>query len=214
MSEEIDKLRVLVVDDSRTLRAAINKILQAHFEILQAEDGEQAWDILMQESDISMVISDIMMPNLDGYGLICRIRAAEQIEIQELPILVITSSSDEITRERAHACGANDFVVKPVNPKDLVRRVRFHTEENLSDEDSDGFTTQEFQEIQTTIVETPDINEALEIIRGVKEGVISPYAIDLCIETLPLLEYCEENFSLGIADQIEYIREQLKKQAI
>jgi len=214
MSDNIQKTRILVADDSRTIRAAINMILRSRYDVLQAEDGEDAWQKLTQTPDIRMVISDIMMPNLDGYGLLCRIRAAEQTDIQNLPILVITSSDDDITRERAHACGANDFIVKPVEQSDLIERVNFHTEAKLTEGDKAILPMHEFAEVETTVVETPDINAALEIIRGVKEGAISPYAIDLCIEVLPLLEYCEETFSLGIATEIEIIKEQLNKQVI
>lgn len=214
MSNTEVKHRVLVADDSRTVRGIINKILSSRYEVLLAEDGEQAWQILEQTPDIRMVISDIMMPNLDGYGLICRIRAAEQPEIQSLPIQVITSSDDDITRERAHACGANDFVVKPVDFSDLVERVNFHTEAKLTDEERESLPIHDFPEVETTVVETPNINEALEVIRGVREGTITPYLIDLCIEVLPLLNYCEQSFSLGITEEIDKIKEKLEKQII
>lgn len=214
MSQNISKQRILIADDSRTIRAAINKILRNNYDVLQAEDGEDAWEKLTQAADIRMVISDIMMPNLDGYGLICRIRASEYEEIQNLPILVITSSDDDITRERAHACGANDFIVKPVEQSDLIERVNFHTEAKLAMGDAAPPPMHDFKEVETTVVETPDINAALEIIRGVKEGAISPYAIDLCIEALPLLEYCDETFSLGVTTEIAIIKEQLEKQVI
>ena len=214
MSEDIPKQRILVADDSRTVRASINKILRSHYEVIQAEDGEDAWQQLTQVPDIRMVISDIMMPKLDGYGLICRIRADELTGLQDLPILVITSSDDDITRERAHACGANDFIVKPVELSDLIERINFHTEAKLALGDKAALPMHEFEEVETTVVETPDINAALEIIRGVKDGTIGPYAIDLALEVLPLLEFCDANYSLGIETEIETIKEQLNKQVI
>lgn len=213
-AQETDKKRVLVVDDSRTIRTVIRKILQSNYDVYEATDGEFGWQKLLENPDTSLVVSDIMMPNLDGYGFLCRIRAAEQPSIQQVPVLVVTSSSDEITRERAHACGANDFIVKPVEASDLLKRVHFHTESQLSDEDRTDLPMNQFEELETTVVETPDINQALEVINGAKEGVITPYAIDLCLEVLPLLEYCEENFALDIKPEIDRIKEQLKKQAI
>lgn len=210
MGDNSGKTRILVVDDSRTVRAAINKVLCTHFEVIQAGDGEEAWQQLSGAHGIRMVISDIMMPNLDGYGLICRIRAAEDTVIKNLPIVVITSSDDEITRERAHACGANDFIVKPVEFSDLVERANFHTEAKLGA----SIPEHDFAEVETAVVETPDINSALEIISGAREGSIAPYAIDLCMDVLPLLDYCEQTFSLGIAAEIEKIKQQLKKQEI
>lgn len=214
MSEEIQKKRVLVVDDSRTIRTVIRRILQSSYEVYEATDGEYGWSKLLDNPDTSLIISDIMMPNLDGYGFLCRIRAAEHNHIQQIPVLVVTSSNDEITRERAHACGADDFIVKPVEASDLLKRVHFHIESQLSDSQKTVLPVPEFEELETTVVETPNINQALEIISGAKEGVITPYAIDLSLEVLPLLEYCEENFDLDIADEIKVIKKRLKDQAI
>ncbi|NIP41899.1 MAG: response regulator, partial [Gammaproteobacteria bacterium] len=112
MSDNAQKATIMIVDDSRTVRASLKMILRSAYNVIEAEDGEECWEKLTQDSDISMLITDIMMPKLDGYGLICRIRASDNASIKELPIVVITSSEDDITRERAHACGANDFIIK------------------------------------------------------------------------------------------------------
>lgn len=209
MSSDGQRSRILVVDDSRTVRAAIDKILRPFYEVIQAEDGEDGWQKLTQHPDVRMVISDIMMPRLDGYGLICRIRASEQAHISSVPVVVITSSEDAITRERAHVCGASDFIVKPVASSDLLERANFHTEARLGLAQGGQSRFEEFSEIETTVVEAPDVHAALEIIRGVKEGSIAPYAIDLCIEIMPLLEYCEQTFSLGVAAEIQKIKSKL-----
>lgn len=213
MSAREEKFTILVVDDSRTVRAAINKVLCSTYTIVQAEDGEDAWDKLLELEKVHMVISDIMMPRLDGYGLICRIRAAEQPEISKLPIVVVTSSEDALTRERAHACGANDFIIKPVGAADLVERANFHTEEKLSGKPS-PLDLSSFAEIESTVIEGPDINTALEIIRGAKEGTIEAFAVDLAIEVLPLLDYCNKTFELKLDSEMEKIKSALKKHSI
>lgn len=213
MSESEDKFTILVVDDSRTVRASINKVLCSTYTIVQAEDGEDAWDKLLELPKVSMVISDIMMPKLDGYGLICRIRAATQPEIKNIPIVVITSSEDAITRERAHACGANDFIIKPVGAADMLERANFHTEEKLSNKLS-SLDLNTYAEIESTVIETPDMITTLEIIRGAKEGTIDAYALDLAIEVLPLLDYCNKTFELGMASELEKIINSLKKYSI
>lgn len=210
---DTDKFTILVVDDSRTVRASINKILSSNYNIVQAEDGEDGWEKLLELQKVSMVISDIMMPKLDGYGLICRIRAATQPEIATIPIVVITSSEDDITRERAHACGANDFVVKPVSAADLVERANFHTEAKLSNKQR-SFDTSKFAEIESTVIETLDINTILEIIRGAKEGVADAYALDHAIEVLPLLEYCNKTYDLNLSVEIDKIKNVFKKYSI
>lgn len=213
MSDIEDKFTILVVDDSRTVRATINKILNSNYNIVQAEDGEDAWDKLLELQKVSMIISDIMMPKLDGYGLICRIRAATQPEVMNIPIVVITSSEDAITRERAHACGANDFIVKPVSAAGLMERANFHTEAKLSGKQP-SLDTSAFVEIESTVIEAPDINTTLEIIRGAKEGVVEAYALDLAIEVLPLLEYCNNTFDLDLDLEMDKIKRSLKKYSI
>ena len=208
-----DNFTILVVDDSRTVRAAINKILRSTYNIVEAEDGEDAWTKLLELEKVHMVISDIMMPKLDGYGLICRIRAAEQPEIINIPIVVITSSEDALTRERAHACGANDFIIKPVGAADLVERTNFHTEEKLSGKPS-PLDLSTFSEVESTVIEAPDINTTLEIIRGAKKGTIEVFAVDLALEVLPLLDYCNKTFELKLDPEIEKIKSSLNKHSI
>ena len=67
--------RVLVVDDSAVIRKAISRVLDSDYDLLEANDGEAGWETLKQNGDLGVVISDVQMPKLDGYGMICRIRA-------------------------------------------------------------------------------------------------------------------------------------------
>ncbi len=121
-----EKIRVLVADDSRVIRKAISKILNAEFELIETSDGEAAWTQLEQDSSIQVLISDIEMPQLDGYSLICRIRASDPERIRDIPIIVITGAEDDQTRERAFACGATDFIIKPLDSVQLLARTRAH----------------------------------------------------------------------------------------
>lgn len=74
-----EKTRVLVIDDSRVMRHAVNRVLNQEFDILEAEDGEAGWEKLVGDQSVQVVISDVQMPRLDGYSMICRIRAAPRI---------------------------------------------------------------------------------------------------------------------------------------
>ncbi len=121
-----DKVRVLVVDDSRVIRKAINKILSNEFDLVEAGDGEAAWQHLLQDESVQVLISDIEMPELDGYSLICRVRASDPERIRNVPIIVITGAEDDLTRERAFACGATDFIIKPIDGVQLLARTRAH----------------------------------------------------------------------------------------
>jgi two-component system, cell cycle response regulator len=120
------KVRVLVADDSRVIRRAVAKILGSDFEIVEAEDGEDGWDKLVPDERIQVLITDIMMPRLDGYGFICRVRASDVSRIRSIPIIVITGAQDEVTKERAYACGATDFITKPMDSMQLIARTRAH----------------------------------------------------------------------------------------
>jgi diguanylate cyclase (GGDEF)-like protein len=117
---------VLVIDDSRVIRKAVSNILKGDFELHEAEDGEAGWEALAADERVEVVISDIEMPKLDGYQLICRIRAADAPRVRDVPIIVITGAQDEQTRERAYACGATDFITKPLDSLQLLARARAH----------------------------------------------------------------------------------------
>ncbi len=206
-----EKRNVMIADDSRTVRASLKMIIRSDYEVIEAEDGEDAWEKLVQNPSISMIITDILMPKLDGYGLICRIRASDKPAIRDLPIVVITSSDDDITRERAHACGANDFIIKPVESSDLLERVNFHTEAKLGKAGGQPQTMHQFGEVETVVMESPDVNSALEIIRGSRMGSIDPYALELCREVMPLLEYCDSKFGLQLSTELEKIKSKLNQ---
>jgi len=115
--------RILVVDDAQVMRRAIEKMLQADYEVLLANDGEAGWEILSHQGRFDMLITDIQMPRLDGYGLICRVRADTRAPIRDIPIITITGAEDDETRIRAYACGCTDFITKPFDRKLLQSRV-------------------------------------------------------------------------------------------
>ena len=115
--------RVLVVDDAQVMRRAVEKMLQSEYDVVLANDGEAGWEQLARDGQIAMLITDIQMPLLDGYGLICRVRASDDAHIRDLPIITITGAEDDETRIRAYACGSTDFIIKPFDKKLLTSRV-------------------------------------------------------------------------------------------
>lgn len=121
-----EKPVILVIDDSRVIRRAITKILANEFTLVEAEDGEAGWQQLAADERVQVVITDVEMPKLDGYALICRIRAADVQHLRDIPVIVITGAQDDQTRERAFACGATDFVIKPIDGVQLLARARAH----------------------------------------------------------------------------------------
>ena len=122
-----EKQRLLIVDDSKVVRVTARKILRDHFETIEAVDGENAWEILNSDEPVSLVVSDLTMPNLDGFGLLKRIRSSQQPHIRDLPVIIITGANDtEGTMERARQTGATDFIGKPFDAVHLLARTQAH----------------------------------------------------------------------------------------
>ena len=205
------KTSILLVDDSRTVRAGLSKILNQTYTIIEADNGEAGWQKLQDNNAIKLVITDIMMPKLDGYGLICRIRGAEQDRMSKLPIIVVTSAEDEISRERAHACGANNFIVKPASAQDLLERVNFHTEKHLSGDPATAPQMAQYEsQIENTVIEAPTLDLAIDILENGETGGLKPYAVELAIKILPLLKYCNGTFDMDVFSEIQTLEDKLK----
>ncbi len=115
--------RILVVDDSRMVRATIIKHLRGYFDHREESDGEAGWQALVLDHSIRAVITDQNMPVLDGFGLLARIRNSRLARIREIPVLMISGDEDEATRERAKALGVSDFVAKGVGAAELQARL-------------------------------------------------------------------------------------------
>lgn len=109
---------VLTVDDSRTMRDMLRLCLtHAGYAVTEAVDGEDGLAVLGRMRP-DAIISDINMPRLDGFGFIERVRADHAL--RAIPILVLTTESDEAKKARARAAGATGWIVKPFEPARLV----------------------------------------------------------------------------------------------
>jgi len=107
------------------MRLAARKILKNDFEIMEAKDGEVAWDTLQDNSHITLVMSDLSMPNLDGLGLLKKIRESSQPELKELPVIIVTGAEDDDgSKKTALAAGASDFITKPFESVQLLARAQ------------------------------------------------------------------------------------------
>lgn len=115
--------RVLIVDDSRFVRTTFNRLLSASFPVREEADGEAGWQAIQGDPSIVMVLSDLDMPKLDGYGLIGRIRSSAEARIRELPVVVISGSEDEASKRRAREAGANDFISKSADAPEVLARI-------------------------------------------------------------------------------------------
>ena len=113
---------ILTVDESRTMRDMLMLALKdAGYRVVQAEDGVHGLEVLQAESP-DIVITDINMPRMDGFGFIEGMRADP--DHKATPVLVLTTESDAAKKQRAREAGATGWIVKPFDPAKLVDAVR------------------------------------------------------------------------------------------
>ncbi len=103
---------MLVVDDSRFVRASLVRALAPRFRIQQAESGERAWELLLLDPSIGAVLSDLNMPGVDGFELLRRVRGSMLERVRTVPFAVLSGADDPAQRDRARELGADRFVVK------------------------------------------------------------------------------------------------------
>lgn len=124
---ENNQNQILIVDDSRVIRRAAVKILQKDFAVVEAEDGEEALSILRSNPKISVVFSDIGMPNMDGFELLQQIRASSDEALASMPVVIITGAEEtDGTKEKVLSLGATDFITKPFDSVSLKSRAGTH----------------------------------------------------------------------------------------
>ena len=112
---------ILLVDDSATMLMSLKSTLEiSGFKVDVATDGQVALGKVKSGLKPDLIITDINMPNLDGFGFIEAVRS----EDRATPILVLTTESDDAKKERARSAGASGWIVKPFDPDKLVGAVR------------------------------------------------------------------------------------------
>ena len=115
----MERLKVLVVDDEARMRKLVRDFLvKKEFEVIEAEDGEQAVDLFFADKDIALVILDVMMPKMDGWQVCREIRGYSKV-----PIIMLTAKSDERDELLGFELGVDEYISKPFSPKILVARV-------------------------------------------------------------------------------------------
>jgi CheY-like chemotaxis protein len=115
--------KVLIVDDDMRATFSIARLLSEHgMQPLKAENGQRALRLLDQKPDLDLVLMDIMMPKMDGYETIRRIR--NQDRFRNLPLIALTAKAMPEDRARCINAGANDYLPKPVDPQRLISLMR------------------------------------------------------------------------------------------
>lgn len=113
------KYRILIADDEAEIRELLRLYLEKEgYEVLEAEDGEATLRILEENTDIAMLLLDIMMPQKDGFHVLKELR-----EKSNLPVIILSAKTEDSDKILGLDLGADDYIAKPFNPLEAVARI-------------------------------------------------------------------------------------------
>jgi len=115
----MERTKILVVDDESRMRKLVHDFLaRNNYEVIEAENGEEAVDLFFEQKNIELIILDVMMPKMDGWQVCKEIR-----QYSTVPIIMLTAKSDERDELLGFELGVDEYISKPFSPKILVARV-------------------------------------------------------------------------------------------
>ncbi|MDP1784334.1 MAG: chemotaxis response regulator CheY [Sulfuricurvum sp.] len=116
-------MKLLVVDDSSTMRRIIKNTLArlGYEDVLEGEDGVQGWNVLNENPDLGMLITDWNMPEMNGLELVKKVRA--DARFTDLPIIMVTTEGGKTEVITALKAGVNNYIVKPFTPQVLKEKL-------------------------------------------------------------------------------------------
>lgn len=115
----MDSVKILVVDDEARMRKLVKDFLSIKgYQVIEAQDGEEAIEIFLRDKEIKLILLDVMMPRLDGWETLKTIR-----QYSGLPIVMLTARGEERDELQGFGLGVDEYITKPFSPKILVARV-------------------------------------------------------------------------------------------
>lgn len=173
----METLKILVVDDEARMRKLVKDFLLVKgFQVIEAENGEEAVDIFFEQKDIALVLLDVMMPKMDGWEVCKTIRQYSQV-----PIMMLTARSEERDELQGFKLGVDEYISKPFSPKILVARVEAILRRS-----------------QGASGESVDVG-GICIDKAAHEVTIDGTPIDLSYKEFELLTYFVENQGLALS---------------
>lgn len=152
-----EKQKILIADDERINRKILSELLEEDHEVIIAKDGNQVIKRVENSDDIDLIILDIIMPNLDGYEVLKRLKESDNTK--DIPVIFITGLRSMDDEEKGLKLGATDYIIKPFHPSIVKLRVENHLKfvrqrkllENLVGRDSltEIYNRRRFDEILT-----------------------------------------------------------------
>ncbi len=113
-------MKILVVDDEELIRNVIKTYcLNEGYKVIEAENGIKAIDAVSENNNIDLIILDIMMPKMDGFEALKKIK-----EIKDIPVIMLSARKEEMDKLSSFNLGVDDYVTKPFSPKELMARVK------------------------------------------------------------------------------------------
>lgn len=124
-AEDVPRMRVLVADDNADMRHYLVRLLQGEYEVESVADGQAAISAIQRKTP-DLVLSDVMMPIMDGFALLKAVRADQRT--RTTPVILLSARAGEESRVEGLEKGADDYLVKPFSARELVARVQAHLE--------------------------------------------------------------------------------------
>ncbi|WP_175576458.1 response regulator transcription factor [Alkalihalobacterium alkalinitrilicum] len=115
------KKNILIVDDERDMRELISICLQGEYETIEAENGDVALE-LFESQPVDLVLLDVMMPIMDGFSVLSEMKQIEKMK--DIPVILLTALGDTDDIVRGLTQGADDYIVKPFEPREMVARIQ------------------------------------------------------------------------------------------
>lgn len=178
MAKNMDRLKILVVDDESRMRKLVSDFLtKAGFDVVEAGDGMEAVDKFFADKTISLIILDVMMPKMDGWEVCREIR-----QYSKIPIIMLTARSDERDELQGFELGGDEYISKPFSPKILVARV-------------EAILRRSVQTANTDVIEEGGIR----IDRSAHIVSIDGAPVELSFKEFELLTYFLENKGIALS---------------
>ena len=115
------KMHVLIIEDNVYVKNLLEHFLKLNYTVTVKNDGQEALDWLEDGNTTDLIISDIMMPNIDGYQLLNNIKSSAYLN--EIPVIMLSSKEKSEERIKCFELGASDYILKPFNPEELEIRI-------------------------------------------------------------------------------------------